>query len=272
MFDTITESFDLEKTNEYTLSIQISLDGFSFSVYNPQENKVIAFKCSPIKISGLNLILRHFSEWVEAEELLQKNYLKTSLIYFTTEFSLIPESLFISKLVHEATNRLTEENKLKTPVINSIEGLNTLAKILFYIPTDLAEFIKQKFSSSELIHPVQFVIKSIPDSSKNNKVILLYNKKSSLMVASRNNQILLANGFNINHSNDLVYYTLNTLMQLNLNLKETELFIAEALVKDEKTEQLLHPYFADISDLQTPENVVNTELIKNSIHRYFPNI
>lgn len=272
MFDTITESFDLEKTNEYILSIQISLDGFSFSVYNPEENKVIAFKCSPIKISGLNLILRHFSEWVEAEEILQKNYLKTSLIYFTTEFSLIPESLFNSKLVHEATNRLTEESKLKTPIINSIDGLDTPAKIFFYIPTDLNELIQQKFTSATLIHPVQLVIKSIPESIKKNKVVLLYNKKSSLIIASRNNQILLANGFSTNHPNDLVYYILNTLMQLNLNLKESELFIAEALVKDEKTEQLLHPYFTDISYLLPPETLVNTEFIKHSIHRCFPNI
>ena len=45
MYDLVNETgFNLEKSQEYILSIQISLDGFSFSVVSPSDNKLLAFK------------------------------------------------------------------------------------------------------------------------------------------------------------------------------------------------------------------------------------
>ncbi len=269
MFDFTAESFDLEKTNEYILSIQISLDGFSFSVLSPQENKIVAFKCTPLKISSDNLILRHFNEWLKEEVLFQRKYLKTVFIYFTIEFSLIPENIYNSKLVQEATSQLIPENDLKQMEVNTITGLETPAKIVFYLPKDLKEIIIQHFSSSELIHPVQLITQQIPQTHKKNKVVLLYHKKSCILFAASNNQILLANGFNTGHVNDLVYYVLNTITQLNLNPKETDFYLSEALIKSEELEQLLHPYFPEIFYLSPIESVENAGMIPNSLHRYF---
>ncbi len=162
MLDFITESFDLEKTNEYILSIQISLDGFSFSIVDPQENKIIAFKYTSLKISNQNLISPHFDEWIQKEDLLQKNYLKIVLIYFTGEFTLIPENLFNSQLVKEATTRLISENSGKETIINTVNGLDTAARIVFYLPQNLKIMISRNFSSLELLHPVQLITKQIP--------------------------------------------------------------------------------------------------------------
>ena len=269
MFDFVAESFNLENTNEYILSIQISLDGFSFSVLNPLENKIVAFKCTPLKISSNNLILLHFHDWLKEEELLQKKYLKTIVIYFTVEFSLIPENLYCSKLVQEASIRLVPENNYKKLVVNTANGLNASARIIFYLPKDLEEFITLNFSSPELIHPVQLVTQQIQQTNKKNKVVLLYHKKSCILVAVRNNQIILANGFNTGHVNDLVYYVLNTITQLNLNLKETDFYLSDALNKNEELEQLFYPYFQEPSYLPPARSIENAEMVQNSIHRYF---
>ena len=89
------------------------------------------------------------------------------------------------------------------------------------------------------------------------------------MVASRNEQVLLANSFNFEHINDLVYFLLNALMQLNLNLKETSLYISEALTKIDGLEDSLHPYFTDISYFPPTSSIENAGMIQNSLHRYF---
>ena len=48
MHDLVTEeSFDLEKTYEYILSIQVSLDGFSFSILDITRKKYLALKSYP---------------------------------------------------------------------------------------------------------------------------------------------------------------------------------------------------------------------------------
>ncbi len=269
MFDFAIESFDLEKTNEYILSIQISLDGFSFSIFYPQENKIVAFKCKPLKISSDNLILRHFSEWLKEEELLQRKYLKTVFAYCSIEFSLIPENLYSSQLVKEASARLIPENNHKQVKVNPVNGLEIPAKIVFYLPKGLMEVISQNFNSPELIHPVQLITEQIPHVIKRNKVVLLYYKNSCILVTARGNQILLANGFKTGHINDLIYYVLNTITQLNLNPKETDFYLSDALIKNEELEHLLHNYFPEISYLSPTVLVENAEMVPNSIHRYF---
>lgn len=269
MFDFVTESFDLEKTNEYILSIQITLDGFSFSIFSANESKIIAFKPTPLKISSDNLIVHHFEDWIKKEEILQKKYSKTNIVYFSTEFSLLPENMFSSQLVKAATNRLIDENEQKHFETNDINKLESPAKIVFYLPKNLKEVVNKYFPSSQLIHPVQLIIEQSPQGNKKNKVVILYTKNNFLMVVSRNQQVLFANGFSIQHINDLVYFLLNTIVQLNINLKETDLYISDALIKNDEIEGLLNPYFNEISYLPPSGLIENTEMIQHSLHRYF---
>ena len=269
MFDFVTESFDLEKTNEYILSIQISLDGFSFSVFSSRENKIICFKLTPLKISSENLILPHFSEWINNEEIIRKKYKQIILLYFTIEFSLIPENLYSSQLVKEATNHLIAENEHKQVEITTLEESGIPAKLVFYIPEKLKLILNQNFPSATLIHPVQLLVKENQKGNKRNRSVLLYHKKSFILVVSREENILFANGFNIEHINDLVYFVLNVLMQLNLNLKETDFYISDALTKTPELLDILRPYIPEISYLPPSNSFENAEMVSNSIHRYF---
>ncbi len=95
--------------------------------------------------------------------------------------------------------------------------------MLFYLPKNLKDIINTNFTAAKLTHPVKLLIEQTPNESKKNKVVIIYTKKGFIMVASRNENVLLANGFKIEHINDLVYFLLNALTQLNLNLKETTL-------------------------------------------------
>ena len=270
MFDFVIDSFDLEKTNEYILSIQINLDGFSFSIYSPVENKIVGSKVVPLKISNDNLIVHHFEDWVEKEEILQKNFSKIYIVYFSAEFSLIPDFLYSSQLVKAATNRLIDENGQKHAEEVTINNIGTSAKIVFYLPKNLKEIVGQKFPDAVLINPAQLLIEKVTTKeNKKNSIAILYCRKSFIMLASKGNQILLANGFTIEHINDLIYFLLNATTQLNLNLKETSLQILEALTKYDGLEELLQPYFSDISYISPTSSIDNSEMIPSGIHRYF---
>ena len=269
MFEFVDDSFDIEKTNEYILSIQLTLGGFSFSLFSPHENKIVGFKQTPLKISSESLIVHHFDDWIKNEEILQKKYSKTNLIYFSTEFSLIPEVLYSSQLVKVATKRLIAEEEQKNAEIISIEKSDISSKLLFYLPKNLKDFINTNFTAAKLTHPVKFLIEQTPNESKKNKVVIIYTKKGFIMVASRNENVLLANGFKIEHINDLVYFLLNALTQLNLNLKETTLLISEAFTQIDDLENLLRPYFPEISYLPSSDLIENAGMISNSLHRYF---
>ena len=75
MYDLVNEtSFNLEKSQEYILSIQICLDGFSFSVVSPYDNKLLAFKSKPLEVNDEKLVAKYFKEWVDSNDIFQNSF------------------------------------------------------------------------------------------------------------------------------------------------------------------------------------------------------
>ncbi len=126
---------------------RLRLGGFSFSLFSPHENKIVGFKQTPLKISSESLIVHHFDDWIKNEEILQKKYSKTNLIYFSTEFSLIPEELYSSQLVKVATKRLIAEEEQKNAEIISIEKSDISSKIVILSSKKPKGYYKYKFYS-----------------------------------------------------------------------------------------------------------------------------
>src|SRR5680860_695844 len=122
MYDlVIDKSFDLKKTNNYILSIQVSLGGFSFSVVQPQNNQLLVLKHTPLKISKEQFLTRRLKEWINSEEILQKNYRNCRLIVFTEKFTLLPEHLFFEEKSREIMQLFYELNADENVKVNRIE-------------------------------------------------------------------------------------------------------------------------------------------------------
>ena len=95
MHDTFVDnSFDLENSINNILSIRVSPGGFSFSVVNLQNNKLLAFNHSTLKISNEHFIPRRFGEWIDSETILQNKYGQTHVYVDTPKFTFVPEPFF----------------------------------------------------------------------------------------------------------------------------------------------------------------------------------
>ena len=252
MHDLVTEeSFDLEKTYEYILSIQVSLDGFSFSILSPSTKKIVASKRTQLKISSSSLISRRFNDWVESEELLQKSFKKVHIIVFSKKFTLIPEKYFHDTLKREIPQFLFEGNNDSEIAENSIEKIKT--RLLFALPAGLNDVILKQIGECEIAHPVKIVLNNLPEKEKENGLILLFDAKCFYIILFNKNKILLANNFRMAHANDVVYYVLTTLKQLEISTSETDLFIIETINKLQGVEDFLQPYFLEIKKLELAE-------------------
>ncbi|MBK6285166.1 MAG: DUF3822 family protein [Draconibacterium sp.] len=89
--------FEIAKTKNYILSIQVCLDGFSFLIVDPNEKQIVAIKNSPIKISNENLLARHLKEWLTSEALLKNQFESVRLIYYSENFTLVPKEYYAEK-------------------------------------------------------------------------------------------------------------------------------------------------------------------------------
>ncbi len=251
MHDLVTDkSFDLEKTYEYILSIQVSLNGFSFSILTSKEDKVLAFKPTRLKISNAALISRRFEEWIGSEEMLNNTFKKIRIIVFSKHFTLVPEKYFHNNLKHEIPPFLFEENDNQEIAENVISLLKT--RILFTLPSGLNKLVQAQIGECEIIHPIKIMLNKLPQTKKENGLVLLFNTSDFYLILYHQSKVLLCNNFKFANKNDVLYYVLTTLKQVPVALSETELFITETDNDLNEYKTALQPYFKTIGDFKLP--------------------
>lgn len=271
MFEFDTDAaFDIEKTSEYILSIQVSLDGFSFSVVHPGNNRILAFKHTPLKISSESILSRHFESWTSAEDLFRKPFRKTRIIVFSPRFSLIPE-MFYQKEMKEAIPEYIFGKEAELEIAeNFVEKLK--ARLIFALPSKFNETVQKVFEGCEIMHPLKLILNNLPETKKNHSLSLLFDAQNVYVVLSKENKVLLSNTFKIAHVTDVVYFTLNTLKQFKIAPSNTELFLSGSTGSTEQIANGLLPYFENISFLKPDADLQNPELAGHSFLRYFTTI
>lgn len=249
-------------TNQYRLSIQVSLDGFSFLVFSESNKKIVSAKNSAIKISSPKLVSHHFKDWVHNEPLLKLQYRKVDILFFEEFFTLIPDAA----LQVPATEKLINPEGDRKIFQNKIEAIDTTLK--FGVNTDLADAVKALFGKTEWIHPVSAMLNNFRASSKPNTGILIQSQNHYFFVLKKRSQLLLANCFKAEHHSDLVYLLLNTFRQLGVSRSLTHLMIAETIDNNGKLNLLLSPYFPSVSGLNIETETVQLTAGINPTHLF----
>jgi hypothetical protein len=268
MFDFFTdESFDIENTKQYSLSIQVSLDGFSFTAFDTLNNKVVAFKTTPLKISSELLLVRHLKDWLESEGVLKKRFKNVRIFVETNLFTLIPDEFSEDKLTENLNSLIFNPDAGVELTKNNVEALN--ARLIFPVHAYLTELLSQFFNGNiEILHPLSLLLSNPPKSEKRNCAIIIISRKYFYLIIYRNGNFQMANSFQILHKTDLVYHVLNTFQQLETSRNETELFVCGSMIKNTETEDFLKPYFNHISKLKTDKTMVNQEELNDSLQLY----
>ena len=264
------DSFDIEKTNQYKLSIQVSLDGFSFLAVQSAEKQIVACKSTPLNISTDKLIARHLKEWFEKEEFFQSDFEEIRIFIFTERFTIIPDECYSDEYSQELVSVLFGLNYEYSIKKNKVEPLN--AHLYFPVHNDIIEILQLLFPNAKYLHPVQTIIQIPQSCNKKNSSVLIPFKKNFYLLVNRNNKLLLANAFQVSHINDLVYNLINTFQQLETSRAETDLFIAGYFSDETEITRLLKPYFENIGTLKTDDLVFNPEITKNRLLLYLSQI
>lgn len=268
MYELITDkTFDLKKTNEYKLSIQVSLGGFSFSIIQPEENRLLALKNSPLKISNERFIARRVSEWIESEEILQQKFSEVRVIVSTGKFSLVPENFYLAEKNKKITGLFFDSDNNTKIVENRIDPFNL--HLLFTLPDQLENALKGSFNNCSFLHPVKLMIEQLPEIKSENGLILLFEATSFFIILFDKNQLLMVNSFKITHANDILYYVLTSMKQMKIVAGKTQLFIVGQVIQKEETESRLKDYFKSV-ELLNPNSSLNfdPELFKYPLYPF----
>jgi len=256
MYDFVSESFNRNISYEYKLSIQVSLNGFSFCVLSPEDNRVLAFKQVDFVISSDQLLARRFRDWHNEEELLQLPYRQRDIILYHPDFSLLPEEHespemkgIINELLHDGSETEYAEGWIKA--IN--------AKLLYHLPPDWTTTVNETLGESRLIHPVQKLIGYQKRSPEANQLLICFDEKDMYLTLKINNELVLCNYFRIGFANDALYFILTILQQHGISPRKMHVQTCGKVSYLEELRNLMLKYFPEIHSL-LPQHLAETEL------------
>lgn len=227
------ENIDFTNTEQYTLSIRLSTDGFSFSVYNPlQEGESFLSEWSiETSLSLTANLKRVFQE----SELLKHAYKRVNLIITSKRFTTVPLELFEDEqaeafFYHNHTpkeNEVVLYNVLKKNNIVIIFGMDKSAHLFL-----TEQFPEGKFYSQTSPMTEYFSAKSKLGNSK--KMYATVRQQSVDIYCFERGQLLLANSFDYKQSEDLIYYLLHIWQQLNFSQERDELHLTGTIRDKER--------------------------------------
>jgi len=236
----IRENFDINSISKSILSIQVSLDGFSF-VISPSENQqkpdYIYINRLDSNSGNLFYALSSFTGFDSRE------FYAIRIIVHISTFALVPEEFFDLKdmKAYLSLNHLPRINRKN--LSNNISSAGAIS--VFSMEEDLHKLLKNKFPGADFCHS------SLPlcTMALNKKVdacfIQVYEKSMELAIV-KNQKLVHYNIYDLQGENDIVYFILNAYKSADLNMLTSPLFIAGVLPKKSETVSIAKKYIKDI--------------------------
>jgi hypothetical protein len=249
----IRENFNINSVSKSILSIQVSLDGFSF-VITPSENQ-----------QRPDYIYINRTEGKNAEDLVEalssftgldlKEFYSIRIIVHESAFALVPESLFDLRDM-KAYLKLNHPHRIKSKALsNRITSAGAVC--VFSMDQVLYELLKKKFPGADFCHTSLPFCTMALGKSVDGCFIQCY-EKSIEMAVVKDQKLLLYNIFELFDNDDIVYFILNAYKSINIDPFTHPLVISGVLAKNSDTVKLAGKYIRDIR-FYTPEYVVIPE-------------
>ncbi|MEI7830774.1 MAG: DUF3822 family protein [Prolixibacteraceae bacterium] len=245
----VDKSFDPEQTNLYHLSIQISLDGFSFAILDIPKGKYTVLKSTNFFLKRPRLLLSKVQEVMDEDEHLKLKYKTIEIIYSSENFTLVPQAFFQQGAAEKFfgfNHEIERGNVVDKTLLPKAEAL-----CIYNIPENLKEFLVLKYPKAIIRHNLFPLIerylkenKNFPDRKQVH--INFFRSYFELSVVS-GTKLQLCNQFHYTTESDVTYYVLYVFEQLKLPVDTTELIFHGCLPPTSSIYQTFKKYIRKTS-------------------------
>lgn len=240
---------DFLNLQENHLSIQLSLDGFSFCIYNKIHDEIGVFAAYEFE-NNTNSPYKHLEQVKQLyhqEILLHVKYNSVSVSHFNNLVTQVPKAFFNKNnladyLLH--TVKVLDDDYITYDEICNSEIINV------YIPfVNINNFLIDKYGSFTYKHSSTILIENLISSYKNlegNFCFVNVSNTNFEIIVMKNKKFELFNSFSFVTKEDFIYYILFTAEQLNLNPEEFNLVLLGAIEKESELYTILYQYIRNI--------------------------
>lgn len=219
---------DFSKSEQYTLSIRLSTDGFSFSVFNPMGDGELSFFDREVD-EGLSLTA-NLKQTFREVEWLNRPYRRVNILMADKRFAFIPLEFFEDEQAEIVFyhNHPKRENEL---VQYNILHKNNIV-VLFGMDKSACTFLREQYPDAKFYSQASSFIEFFSMKSRlgNCRKMYVHLRKDAIDVYGyERGRLLLANSFACKETADRIYYLLYIWKQLGFEQERDELHLTGAL-------------------------------------------
>lgn len=267
-----TSNLDLINPKESHLSIQFSLDGFSFCIFNKDLNTYTALY--DYSFEELNntpqKLLENITSVFNDEGLLQNKYDSVDVSHINELSTLVPKPLFDE---NKLSTYLSYNTKIYRHDYFEYDEIENHDIMNVYIPyVNINNFLIDKFGGFNYRHYSNILIESLLGIYKFSLIPQIFvhvhdNHFELVVIADK--KLQLYNTFTYSSKEDYIYYILFTAEQLNLNPERFELFLLGDIEKDDKLYKIAYKYIRNVRMLENRSKYLFDEVFKENDKRTY---
>lgn len=234
-------NFDEASCNKYYLSIRIRPDGLFYSIYNPEESKYIGFE--GVLLAGASEVYSYIDE----HPFLRRKFLRKACIFPAYKYTLMPVSLIIKGKEEEYFD--FAHQKSVNEVVNVMDLISNEIKMIYAMDTNWSQLINDHFNDA-LKYPataafIDTVLFKYRTSRTSGIFINIYDENFDLLILEEG-KLKYCNNFIYKSDEDLVYYTIFVIEQLNINADKLDIRLSGSISDKSAILKLLKKYIRSV--------------------------
>jgi Protein of unknown function (DUF3822) len=215
------ETLDINSTENYEISVELSPEILSFCILDTIRNKFIMLRSSQPE-NHRNYTAEDIGEIISKDDFLTKKYKKVSIVMPSSKFTLIPSPLFDPGRKDEyfsfnhvpPLSNIILNNKLSDP--------DTF--LVYALSQPLYDMVKQVWPGVHPLHhlkPLFEYISGIRRNSSENYIHIHVERDFFNLIFYSHNTLRFCNSFNYRNISDILYYIMNVIKNMDIKQEET---------------------------------------------------
>ena len=220
----MTNGLDYNKSEQYTLSIRLSTDGFSFSIYNPISGGDFYHRTYPINTQ--RSMAANVKAFLAATEELKHKFKHVNILVHSQRYTIVPLELFEDEQMENIFYQNVKEIKNETVLCNILGKSNSV--ILFSLDKLAHLLLSEHFTSARFFSSISPQIEYLSAKSRqgnSRKMYVNIHTENIDVICINKGRLLLVNSYLSPNCSDIIYYILNIWKNLEYDQRRDELHI-----------------------------------------------
>lgn len=246
------------------------MTGLSFLVINSETTEVHFFSEKKFKRARTpEELLAEIETVISEAEALQPKFSEVTVIFTNKIYTVVPASLFDES---KASEYLKFNSKILSSDFIAHDIIDSYDMVVVYVPfVNINNYFFDLFGSFQYYHGASLFIKNVLDTEKHSilpKIYLHIQSEQFDCIVVKNGDLQLCNTYSFKTPEDLVYYVLFCLEQLNLNPDTVALLLCGDIEENDLNYKLLFTYIRNISFTDAPRSA-NLNIDSEPTHKNY---